>query len=116
MRALLIDDTKLPQHIPNPESDKVEYFSADNVEVARTLEHAVNLLQNNKYDTLLLDHYIDEETTGLDVINFLDKNPELLPQKIFLITSNAVAGHLMLDRLQQFFKDGKILSYKWIRI
>ena len=51
---------------------------------------------------------------GMGVIRWLEDHPERLPQKIYLITFNTSAGALMMGRLQDWFKAGKILEYKWV--
>lgn len=112
IKVILIDDVRHPEWITNPETDQ-EYNSLD-VEIARNGEQGIELLKKKQYETLLLDHDMGVGITGMDVIKFLEENPEYLPPKIYLVTANITAGPLMLEYLKRWFKDGKILAYKWI--
>ena len=71
----------------------------------------IELLKANKYDVLLFSSFPYFQF-GVDVINFLESNQEYMPANIGLIVTNEIADPLLLNRLQQFFKEGKILSYK----
>lgn len=74
--------------------------------VARTYDEGINALQNlGPFDVLFLDHDLgeaDPAATGYGIMNFLEANPELLPKKIVLVTSNPVGRQNMqvvIDRL-----------------
>lgn len=111
-KVLLIDDVRVPEWIKNPETD--EKYNPSDVEIARNGEDGIELLKKNKYETLLLDHDMGMGMTGMGVIRFLEENPEYMPPKIYLVTANIVMGPLMVEYLQRWFKDGKILAYKWM--
>ena len=114
MKTLLIDDVRLPEYINNPETEDERYRSED-VQIARSPEEGIVFLRSHTYETLLLDHDMGYGSSGMDVIKFLDENPEFMPPKIYLVTGNIIAGSLMVEYLQRWFKDGQILSYRWIR-
>lgn len=90
VRVLLIDDAR---------NIKADF-------VARTFDEGIYaLLNEGPWDILYLDHDLgdpDPSKTGYDIINFLEANPTLLPDKIVLVTSNPVGRKKMqsvIDRM-----------------
>lgn len=87
-RTLLIDD--------------VRTLNADRI--ARTYDEGIAALQEESWDTLLLDHDLgcfDEngrEYTGYDVMCFLEENPQYLPLLDIRIVSANPVGR---DRMQR---------------
>lgn len=61
----------------------------------RTYAEGIAALQATYWDTLYLDHDLGEEKTGYDVMCFLEANPDRLPGKIKLVTSNPVGRERM---------------------
>lgn len=119
-RILLIDDQREPGWIVNPDADwdsgpfEPKYKSED-VEVSRTGELGIEKLKEQKYDLLLLDHDLGSGKDGNDVLNFLIDHPEHLPEKIYLVTANIIAGPKMVEKLKDLKKEGKIKEHRWIR-
>jgi len=65
--------------------------------IARNYWTGIECLKLRKWDLLLLDHDLNSfediadattEKTGYDIMCFLEQNPEYLPKKIELVTSN----------------------------
>lgn len=96
MRVLLIDD------IRNMTADRV----------ARNFTEGIEALKSEKWDLLLLDHdlssYVDgKEKTGYDVMCFLEENPQYLPGKIKLVTSNPVGRYNMQVVIDKLYSEEK---------
>jgi len=77
---LLIDDTR---HI-------------DGAHIVRTYNDGIAALASQKWDILYLDHDLADfsgpdgrEMTGYDVMCWIEANPEHLPGKIIIVSSNA---------------------------
>jgi len=118
MKILLIDDAKKPDNLidPNSEySDSFEQVKENIISVARTGEEGIKLLECFKYDLLLLDHDLGEGMNGMAVIRWLEDYPQHLPPKVYLVTLNMPMGYVMLETLQRWFKEGKILQYHWVK-
>jgi CheY-like chemotaxis protein len=111
---LLIDDYRDPDGIPKDMYGD-EYYSVDEVEVARTYQAGIDQLQAAKWDMLLLDNDLGEEKQGRDILKFLEENIELLPKRIFLVTANPVAGHSMMLGLIRLEELGLIEECGWKR-
>jgi CheY-like chemotaxis protein len=63
--------------------------------VARTYKEGIEALREQHWDLLYLDHDLGDfsgaearELTGYDVARWLEANPEFLPDRIEIITSN----------------------------
>jgi CheY-like chemotaxis protein len=112
-KVLLIDDVRVPENIKNPD-DSFDYYDPSLVEIVRTAEEGIEILKQKRHEVLLLDHDMGPGLTGMAVIRFLEENQDLMPQKIYLVTANVVMGPLMVEYLQRWFKEGKILAYKWM--
>ncbi len=103
MKVLLIDDMRTPEFIETK-------YGLEVTTLAKTFAGGINMLKADKWDVLLLDHDLaswdDEgtELTGYKVMLFLEENPEYLPGKIILVTSNPVGRAKMqtvIDKLYQ---------------
>jgi hypothetical protein len=95
MKTLLIDDQR------NLKADCV----------ARTFKDGIKQLKSSKWELLLLDHDLgcfDEKTgiekTGYDIICWLEKNPNRLPKKIELVTSNPVGRQRMAKVIEHLYR------------
>lgn len=91
MKTLLIDDMR------NIKADVV----------ARTyLEGLRALISLGPFDILYLDHDLgdsDERRTGYGIMNFLEANPQYLPKKIELVTSNPVGRIQMMMIINRLY-------------
>lgn len=74
--------------------------------VARTYDQGIHALTyQGPFEVLYLDHDLGEAdpgATGYGIMNFLEANPQFLPGKIVLVTSNPVGRQRMqvvIDRL-----------------
>lgn len=91
MRVLLIDDKR--------------DLKANRV--ARNYDQGIAALTQEKWDVLLLDHDLGDfshgkEKTGYDIILFLEENPQYLPGKIEIVSSNPVGRknmQVVIDKL-----------------
>jgi hypothetical protein len=96
MRTLLIDDLR----------------DIDADVVARTFKAGIEALKSQRFDVLYLDHDLGDEgvpeKTGYDVINFLEANPEYLPGKIVLVTSNPVGRQKMQVVIDKLYNKGEM--------
>lgn len=103
MKTLLIDDIRDVEFVN-------KNWNVQVTDVARTFAEGINALKENKIDTLLLDHDLasfDEEgneLTGYKIMLFLEENPEYLPNKILLVTSNPVGRDKMQTVISKLFK------------
>lgn len=94
MKTLLIDDVRDPGYVNAKWNVKV-------TDVARTFSEGINALKQGNVGTLLLDHDLasfdgeDNELTGCSIMLFLEENPEYLPRRIILVTSNPVGRDKM---------------------
>lgn len=92
MKTLLIDDMR---------DIKVD-------RIARTYDDGIQALTNEgPWDILYLDHDLGEEDpkkTGYGIINFLEANPDKLPGKIELVTSNPVGRKQMQTVIERLYK------------
>lgn len=87
-KTLLIDDLRNPG---NPSKG-----IPDDAVVARTYREGIEKLQQNKWDCLCLDHDLGDfsgpegrELTGQSVLDWLEQNPEFIPDRIRIVTDNA---------------------------
>lgn len=88
---------------------------------ARTYwEGILQLDEEGPWNTLYLDHDLGcfttegKELTGYDVLTFLEKCPEFIPDEIILVTANPVAKNRMLQalqKMQELYQKPK--SYSW---
>lgn len=76
--------------------------------VARTFDEGIHALTSmGPWDVLYLDHDLgdpDPSHTGYDIINLLEANPELLPGKIVLVTSNPVGRKKMQSVIDRMYR------------
>jgi hypothetical protein len=101
MNYLLIDDMREfgTNGIPLPTKN-------DNWNHAKNFQQGINcLMALGPFDILYLDHDLadlDPGHTGYGIMCFLEANPQFLPKKIVLVTSNPVGRKNMktvIDRL-----------------
>lgn len=79
IKVLVIDDYKIIEGL----NDRAE------VTYARTVNDGIKyLLENKSLDELHLDWFIQGSGTGQDILNWLSKNLEYLPKKIYACTDN----------------------------
>lgn len=103
MKTLLIDDLRDVDFVNKSWNVAV-------TDVARTFAEGINALKAGNVDTLLLDHdlacFDDEgnELTGYKVMLFLEENPEYLPKRIILVTSNPVGRAKMQTVVDKLFQ------------
>lgn len=77
MKSLLIDDMR----------------DIDSDVVARTFDAGIEALKSQTFDVLYLDHDLgdsDPNKTGYGIMKFLEENPDRMPGRIVLVTSNPV--------------------------
>ena len=75
--------------------------------VARNYHQGIVALKQEKWDLLLLDHDLGDfnhgvEKTGYDIMLFLEENPQHLPGKIEIVSSNPIGRQRMqvvIDKL-----------------
>ena len=83
---LLIDDTREPGTCGIP---------IGNIVVTRNPIDGIEQLEISLWDTLYLDHDLGffssdgKEVTGMDILIFLENNPQHLPKDIQIVSSNA---------------------------
>jgi hypothetical protein len=103
MKVLLIDDTRT-EEAPNI-MRKIDL-------IARTYWTGIDALTKmGPWDVLLLDHDLNsfvegtnKEYTGYDVMCFLEANPEFLPKRIEVVSSNPVGRKRMQIVIDQLYK------------
>ena len=93
MKILIVDDN---QSITGMLS---KYLKLKNFEVsvANGGRTGLNLIQNNEFDTILLDLSMPD-FSGMDVIDALEKDGKLKDKKIVLFTASSITNEL-LDQL-----------------
>ncbi len=81
--------------------------------VARTGEEGIRALQNDgPWGMLYLDHDLGEGKTGYDVACWLERNPQFLPERVIIVSSNPVGRKNIEAVLRKFYiQDG----YIWLR-
>ena len=93
MKILIVDDN---QSITGMLS---KYLKLKNFEVnvANGGRNGLSLIQNNEFDTILLDLSMPD-FSGMDVIDALEKDGKLKDKKIVLFTASSIENEL-LDQL-----------------
>ena len=98
-RVLLIDDDALTysklNNILNVFENSFDFKIK--LDYARTLSDATTLLKNKKYDLMILDYFMHENTTESFLFNTKEKYPNL---KINIITS--IRDYAILKKLLKF--------------
>jgi CheY-like chemotaxis protein len=85
-------------------------------------KEAIDLLKNNKYEYLMLDHDMGNifespgEGTGYEVAMWIANNPEHAPDKIFLHTSNNIGAAAMLNVLGNVGIRATYIPFLWEKI
>jgi hypothetical protein len=103
MKTLLIDDLRDVEFVNQTWNVKV-------TDVARTFAEGIQAIKEGNIETLLLDHdlacFDDEgnELTGYKIMLFLEENPEYLPKRIILVTSNPVGRSKMQTVVDKLFQ------------
>ena len=98
MNILIIDDNK------SITSAVSQYLKAKGFEVsiANDGRSGLSLIQNQEFDTILLDLSIPH-FSGFDIIETLEKDGQLKDKKIILFTASAISKDMIYDLLR---KDG----------
>jgi CheY-like chemotaxis protein len=113
-RVLMIDDTKEVNWVPKPGQhwdDPARRFTEEEVQVARTFEEGLELLQEEgRWDLLLLDHDLGGPKTGYDIMCFLEEKPFYCPKEIMLITYNP-AGGLRMEQVVKKMEEREQTKY-----
>ena len=95
MKTLVIDDLRV-------------FHYAD--KHARTFWDGLSALQEEKWELLLLDHDLasfdadGKEFTGYDILCYLEENPQYLPDKILLVTSNPSGRERMQKLIYRLYE------------
>lgn len=84
--------------------------SFESYTIARTFFEGVELLENNKWDELLLDHDLgpdsiigEVEFTGYDIMCWLEEHPEYIPKKITCISANPIGRKRIEQVIQKLY-------------
>jgi hypothetical protein len=79
---------------------------------ARTFAAGIAALQERQWDVLYLDHDLADfsgpdgrELTGYDVVCWLEANPQHLPGKVEIVSSNPVGRQRMASVLGKFYSE-----------
>jgi len=116
--VLLVDDLRDPSDVRKHQDELTNEwicFEDEEVEIARTGEEGINLLQTRRWETLLLDNDMGAGIEGHEVLSFLQDNPQHLPSVIILVTANIIAGNRMSDDLRILKANGLIRDFGWRR-
>ena len=102
MKVLIVDDNE------NITSILSEYLTIKDFEVSVALDgrSGLSLIQNKKFDHILLDLSMPE-FSGFDIIEALEKNGQLEDQKIIIFTAISITKKMKSNLLS---KDG-IIGY-----
>lgn len=76
--------------------------------VARTFDAGIEALKSQKFDILYLDHNLsdqDPKKTGYGIVRFLEANPQYLPAKVVLVSSDIVGRTKMKQVLERLYKN-----------
>ena len=122
-KVLLIDDQREPDWIQNPDKEIPEgkttrpRYTDEETRICRTTEEGLDVIKEQKWDVLLLDHDMGPGKSGMHILYFLmeEENAQYMPEKIYLVTANVVSGPLMYEIIRDFKRDGKIKEFGWIR-
>jgi hypothetical protein len=76
--------------------------------IARTYDEGITALKEGGWDVLYLDHDLGDmaipERTGYTVLCFLEENPQYLPVRIELVTSNPVGRLKMRSLIEALYR------------
>lgn len=96
MLTLLIDDAR----------------TLEVTQTARNYADGIAALQERQWDVLYLDHDLGDfsgpngrERTGYDVVCWLEQNPEFMPKKVVVVSSNPVGRSNIAAVLGRFFPE-----------
>lgn len=98
MKLLIVDDNS---SITDMLSKYLKIKGYD-VSVVNSGRNALNMIQSNKFDTVLLDLSMPD-FSGIDVIESLERTGNLKNQKIVLFTASSVSNQIIDELLS---KDG----------
>jgi len=113
MRILILEDS----------TDRVEQFKRNigqrhMLSITSSSRQAIDLLKNNKWDLLCLDHDLggrvfvpSGEDTGYEVATFLEINPEFMPTNIIVHSLNPVGAKNILSVL----KGARQVPFAWTK-
>lgn len=110
--VFLLDDDKLRHQW------FAKHFEGDFLDVAEDVPRAIELLSQNDYDALFLDHDLlpehyegkrDDERTGYAVARWLAENPHIQPSStIYVHTRNADGAMRMVELMRE---SGRLVEY-----
>ena len=97
-------------------------FEGDEVFIAETVPQAKELLQENKYDAIFLDHDLlpdhydsderDDENTGYAIALWLGENKEVQSAATIIVhTRNSDGGMRMVDALRRYKRNVEYVPY-----
>jgi CheY-like chemotaxis protein len=100
----------------------IKRFTGDDVIVAETVEQAKELLQENRYDAIFLDHdllpdhydseSLDDENTGFAIARHLSENPQLQSAATIIVhTRNSDGGMRMVEKLREGSRSVEYVPY-----
>lgn len=112
--VLLIDDIREPEWIKRPGGKSEDYYSRDEVSVARDAASGLSKLKRGIYHTLLLDHDLGDGPNGMSVITFLEENTQYIPEFIYLVTANPVGRKNMTQAMERMLERGADFCFGWI--
>jgi CheY-like chemotaxis protein len=108
MKCLLIDDCRSPESVgADSKNTKVCFHYQQGIEA---------LQQGGPWDILYLDHDLGEEIdkTGYNIVCFLEENPDLIPAKIQIVSSNSVGRQNItraVEAMQRRYGKPELLPY-----
>lgn len=80
--------------------------------ILRSLPEALNFLAKSpKQDEIYLDYVLSQDTTGMQVLQWLDEHPDKIPSEMNLISSDTEGNAVMARVCQKWKTEGKIRAY-----
>lgn len=80
LRRLMIDDEPIMKKL-------IHKIDDEGLDLATTFEEAIEKLSSNPpYDVVYLDYKLPGLKTGDDVLDFMEENPEKIPDRIIIIS------------------------------
>ncbi len=97
-------------------------FAKDSLDIAETVAEAKEILGENVYDAVFLDHDLlpehyestepDDEKTGYAIAQWLAENPKVQPAATIIIhTRNADAAIRMVEKLREGERQAEYIPY-----
>jgi len=97
-------------------------FEGDDLDIAENVSEAKELLSENSYDAIFLDHDLlpehyessdpDDENTGYAIAHWLDENKNLQRAATFIVhTRNADGGIRMVEKLRAADRNAEYVPF-----